>query len=237
MLYVLYGTNEKAAREKAAELVGHLRAKKPDAEYVRITEDEYSLRGVLEYASQQGLFERKGIILLDHILEDIEKSEELINQLPILSASPNVFIFLEGELDKKMSESLKKSAGKVQEFSLKPAPKKIKFNVFSISDAFGKRDLKLAWMLYIQAKQKEIAVEEIHGALMWQVKSMLLASEYTSATQAGLSPFVFTKSKQYSKKYNKKELADISRELIAIYHEGHRKGTMDTLLELQLLGH
>lgn len=237
MLYLLYGSDEKKAREKLSVLVSHLRTKKPDADYVRITEEEYTLPMVLEYSTRQGLFEKKCIIVLDRILQNKETSREIMDHLEKITFSENIFIFFEESLDKKILERIKSCGGKVQEFentrATRTAPPPL---VFSIADAFGKRDKKQAWALYREALHKGVSPEEIHGTLTWQTKSMLLSIDARTAEKAGLSPFVYRKSKMYAEKYGKEKLKEMSREFLVVYHD-MRRGLVDmeTVLELQIL--
>ncbi|TSD07877.1 MAG: hypothetical protein Greene07144_645 [Parcubacteria group bacterium Greene0714_4] len=238
MLYLLYGADEKKAREKLSALISHLRIKKPDAEYVRITEEEYALPMVLECVLRQGLFEKKSIILLDRILQKRESREEIIEHLQEVADSDNVVIFFESVLDKKIVERMKQHGGKVQEFEdTSTSPRaKIPFNIFSIADAFGTKDTKRTWSLYVEALHKRVTSDEILAILNWQVKSMLIASMASNVEKSGLSPFVYKKSKAYAQKYGEEALKSMSRELLVMYHD-MRRGTIDleTVLELRLL--
>ena len=221
MMYVLYGADEKAAREKLSILIKHLREKRPDAEYVRMTEEEYALATVLEYGLRQGLFERKSIVLLDHLLQKKETGEGILQNLENIASSENVFILLEGDLDTKTADRMKKYAVKVQEFEKNPVRGEIvPFNIFSVSNAFSKRDKKAAWTLYMQALHKGIAAEAIQATVLSQMKSILVASG--GRLKIG--------------KYTKKDLEDICRRLLMNYHDS-RRGLVDieTMLELEIL--
>lgn len=236
MIYVLYGDDEKAAREKSGSLIGSLREKRPDAEYLRITEEEYTLPAILEYSMRQGLFEKKSIILLDHILQNKEAGESVTPYLQEVADSENIFIFLEGILDAKTVVRMKKFAVKVQEFEKKTGRSTTQPTIFSLADAFGRKDKKMAWILYTQAIARGVAAEEIHAILLWQIKSMILASESIGAKDTGLSPFVFTKSKAYARKYEKKDLEEVSRRFLVAYHDARRGlADIETMLELEIL--
>jgi DNA polymerase III delta subunit len=140
-------------------------------------------------------------------------------------------------LDKKILERIAAHGGKVQEFE-KAVDTNVmpSFTVFSIADAFGKRDKKQTWALYREALHKGISPEEIHSILMWQIKSMLLSINVKTAEKAGLSPFVYKKSKVYAEKYGKEKLKEVSRDFLISYHN-MRRGLVDmeTALELQIL--
>lgn len=235
-MYVLYGSDEKSAREKLSTLTEGLRAKRPDAEYLRITEEEYTLPAMLEYCTRQGLFEKKSIVLLDCILQNKEAGESVMGHLKEIADSENIFIFLERVLDTKTILHMKKFAVKVQEFERAIVRGPTQPTIFSIADAFGRKDKRLAWVLYTQAIDKGVSAEEIYGIMLWQVKSMILASESKGAESAGLKPYVFNKSKTYAQKHGKRALQGMSRRLLIAYHDAHRGLVdMETMLELEIL--
>ncbi len=236
MMYLLYGSDEKASREKLGTLIGSLREKRPDAEYLRITEEEYTLSSVLEYTMRQGLFEKKSIVLLDRILQNKEARESITHSLQEIAHSENVFIFFEGTLDLKTVADMKKFAVKVQEFGKTLGRTYAPQSIFSLADAFGRKDKKTTWVLYTQAIAHGVAAEEIHAVLLWQIKSMILASVSTGAESAGLSPFVFTKSKAYARKYERKDLRELFRRFLIVYHDARRGlADVETMLELEIL--
>jgi DNA polymerase III delta subunit len=219
MIYLLHGTGEYEARKKLHELLASLFKKRPDALYFHITnEDESSIE---EMIGSQGLFEQKYIVVYDHIFSDAEKKKEYVKVLKEFKESPHVFIFLEGKLDAKTKASFEKYAEKVQEFVGKET-KKETFNVFSLTDALGRRDRKTLWTLYQKAEQEDVSYEEIHGILFWQIKSLLLAQSAKSASEAGLNPFVFRKSLGFLKNFTELELKDMSARLVRISHDAHR---------------
>lgn len=219
MIYLLHGTGEHEAREKLHGLLASLFKKRPDASYFHITdEDEHSIE---ELIGSQGLFEQKYIVVYDHLLVDTEKKKEYVKELKAFKESPHVFIFLEGKLDAKTKASFEKHAEKVQEFTSSEI-KKEAFNVFSLTDALGRRDRKALWTLYQKAQRENVSYEEIHGILFWQVKSLLLAQSGKTAGEAGLNPFVFRKSLGFVKNFTKEELTSMSSRLVRISHDAHR---------------
>jgi DNA polymerase III delta subunit len=225
MIYLLYGNDIQTSRKKLHTLLDGLFKKRPDAEYFHITSENASEFSVEELISSQGLFEQKYIVVLDNLFEDKAKEnnrkDELLKELKEMQKAEHIFIFLEGKLDKKTLTRFEKYAEKVQECSV-DEKKKERFNTFSLTDALGKRDRKSLWTLYQKAKVERIADEEIHGILFWQVKSMLLALQSSNAKEAGLNPFVFSKSKGFLKNYSEKELRGLSQKLVALSHDARR---------------
>jgi hypothetical protein len=144
--------------------------------------------------------------------------------LPAIADSENVFVFLETDLKADRLKSFEKLAEKVQKFSL-PAKKgkdRPEFNIFSLSEALGRKDKKTLWKLYRLAIDESFPPEEISGVLFWQIKSMIVAGEAKTAAQSGLSPFVFAKARNFLKNYSIAELKKNSSRLVSIYHDSRR---------------
>lgn len=250
MIYFLYGDDKEKARAKLHSVVEDLLKKKPDAEFFKITADDWNESQIEELAGGQGLFSRKFIVSLDGVFENKEAKEVVISKLDLLQNSENIFIFLEVKIDKPTLTKIEKIKGRVQEFSAgKKGGRKFSvggsggagskvgggtsgktlslsdFNVFSLGDAFGRKDKKNLWVLYEKTKILEIPPEEIHGLLFWQVKVMLLAGSSKTAGESGLKPFVWSKAKTFLKNYSWEEIKKLSWELVKIYHEAHGGGT------------
>ncbi len=234
MFYLFYGTDRDAARAKMKAVLSGARKKRPDAEVFAMNADDFSPSQLEAFAAGAGLFEKKYIVCIDGVGEKKEMLESVVERLPALKETENLFLFLEGKLDAKTAEKFKKYAEKAEEFKI-PTDGERKFatgpsqsfslkdfNIFSLTDALGKRDKKNLWVLYRRAVELEIPSEEIAGVLFWQIKSMILAAETASATEAGLNPFVFSKSKNYAKNFKPGELAEISSNLVSLYHDAHR---------------
>jgi hypothetical protein len=66
----------------------------------------------------------------------------------------------------------------------------------------------------------------------WQVKAMLSAVKSKDATDAGLNPYVYTKSKSYAKGYSEEKLKEMSSRLFNMYHQAHR-GEVDFAVALE----
>jgi DNA polymerase III delta subunit len=120
----------------------------------------------------------------------------------------------------------------VKVFDLVQAKQFDQYNVFYLADALGKRERKNFWVALMEAFLRKVPGEEIAGILFWQVKSMFLAKNSQGAKEAGLSPFVFMKSRKYAEKFSDKEIKDLSSRLIGLYHDAHSgKVDMETALE------
>jgi DNA polymerase III delta subunit len=233
VIYLLHGSDSEKSRAKLRELIAGLLKKKPDASHLKITEETFNPAQLDELAGGLGLFESRVIVELDHVLA--KEADTIIEHLPAFAESGNIFVFLEGELNKATLKKFEKSAEKIQEFAVKksdePAERR-DFNIFSLTDAFGRRDRKQLWVLYNKAKMKDISDEEIHGIIFWQIKSMILASSSRSAAESGLKPFVYQKSLGFVRNFQAGELEKTSSRLVSLYHDA-RRGITDFSIALE----
>ena len=70
MIYLLYGDDTRGARAKLKALIETLRTKKPDATFVRVSEESFREDRLEEYIGAQGLFESRLIIVFDCVLSN-----------------------------------------------------------------------------------------------------------------------------------------------------------------------
>ncbi len=226
MFYFLHGNDFTKARAKLHELLEILAKKKPNAALFKIDAENWEQSNIDEFIGGQGLFEHKYIVVVDKVFQNKEAKENILSKLKEISASDNVFIFIEDEVDKTTLTKIEKKAEKVQEFSKDEVVVKKEFNTFSLTDALGNKDKKNLWILYQKALANNVEPEQIHGILFWQVKSMLLAQSSPDAKAAGLNPFVYKKSLGFARNFTETELKHISSQLIHLYHEA-RRGMVD----------
>ncbi len=237
MLYLLYGKDTDTVREKTQDLVATLLKKRPDAQVFSMNDENFNEATLREYLGSQGLFSHKYIIVLSNLLGNKETRDAILSNLKDFHESQHICIVREGSLEKAVVTKIEKHAEKVQEcVSDEVVAKKEANNLFALCDAFGARDKKSLWVLYQKAKMDGVEDEQIHGILWWQVKAMLVSVKVSSATQSGLSPFVFKKSQAYASHFSAAELREIGRQCIEIYHNARRGGaTLDVALERFLL--
>ncbi len=222
MIYLLYGSDTHKSREKLHELVASLIKKKPDASHIRITDEDFDDAKLDENIGGMGLFSQRTIVEMINVFRNKNAKESVMGRLKEIGASENIFVFLEESLLKPEKTKFEKYGEKIQEFEAKEEVVKKDFNVFSLTDALGRRDKKQLWVLYTKAKMKDVADEEIHGILFWQLKAMLQAMNARSAGEAGLNPFVYQKSQGFARNFTIDELKKTSSKLISIYHDARR---------------
>lgn len=236
MLYIFHGSDIDKSRDKAHSLLNSLRTKKPDAAYIKIEAGEWNAEMVKSHLEGQGLFSNKYIVFLDRVTEKTDARDELLDILPDMKSSANIFIILEAEVKAEFKKSFDKNAEKVveSEVAVKSVSSKKPFDVFALSDALGSRDAFKTWALYRQAVDSGIEAENIIGTLFWQVKSIMLAKNTSSAGESGLNPFVYGKAKKYASNFSDGELYKLMTDFIVLYHDGHR-GVVDLELSVERL--
>lgn len=225
MFYVLHGADFVKRNQKVLQLTETLLSKKPNTLLVKINAGESSSQELDQFIGGQGLFEQKLIVVLNGFLENKENREEVLEKAEALSLSENIFITNDGEVLPKIILGLGEYAQKIQEFPLK-AGAKSSFNIFALSDAIGARDRMGAWTSFLKSIEYGAEAEEIHGIILWQLKSIALAKstkgDSDKLKKAGISPFVATKAVRYSKNYTESELKKNISDLVIIYHDSHR---------------
>jgi DNA polymerase III delta subunit len=231
MLYIFHGTNTGKSGDKARSLVTSLRTKKSDAMYIELNEDNWNPQAIEENVGGQGLFSNKYIIFLNKVASDEDVREKIIEMLPVMKESANIFIIYEGKVNAELKKAFEKNGEKVVVTDEEEKVKK-DFNIFSLADAIGNRDKFRSWNIYREAVDSGLESESILGTIFWQLKSMAVASKAKSAGEAGLNPFVFSKAKKACGNFKEGELHDLLRQSIVLYHDGHR-GLVDLELGIE----
>ena len=247
MIYLFHGTDKIKARAVAHQAVMAAQKKHAEAEFFKLTSENFTESKLDELIMSQGLFYSGSIVFMDSLFDEAEIGEILLKKIKEISESPNFFVFLEEKLNKKELEKFEKYAQKVEEFK-KPerklnkkeelAARGEKIDFFEFANTLGERNKKQLWTIYQEALNESVASEEVHSMFFWQVKSMLCALKTKDATEAGLNPFVYSKAKTYARNYGKtaeeveEKLRQMSTTLCDMYHEAHR-GKIDFAVALE----
>ncbi len=222
MLYVIYGESKKA-RSKMKEILAVLHSKQPDAEIINIEPEGFRESQIDELLASQGLFSAKYIVTLENLLEESNSKEYIIEKLKDIAKSEHAFVMIEQKLSATTKKAVTAVAQKVFEIEEKIITK-VYDNSFALAEALGARDKQKLWAMYTERITAGEKVEEIHSMLVWQTKSMLLATKCKNATEAGMKEYPFTKAKQFAHNYKPEELENLLFNLVSIYHEAHRGG-------------
>ncbi len=230
MLYFLHGTDSKKVRAKLDQLVTTLKTKKPLAPIVRLTTENFTIEQLNQVLEEQSLFTEKNIVILDTLLKE---HEEIFEKLGAIKSSEHVCILVEGKVAEKDVKTIASVAEKVEEHN--EIEKKYRHINFEITDAFATRNNHKAWALLTEAGDTLVA-EEMHGTMLWQVKTLILAMNSSSAKEAGISPYAFQKAKSASRLWTADELLSVQNKLFKMYHDARRGvGELGLSLESFLL--
>jgi hypothetical protein len=237
MLYVFHGDNVNESIRKRASLLADIARKKPNA-YRQTVEGALLSEELLEdMLGRMGLLEALCVFILDGAMAEQSSRGLIVSRAGAMSASPNVFIVFERFLlvDKLINSALAAlPAATLKIYQSKGLVKQSTRNsgLFYLTDLLGRRARRELWVEYTKAREGGVSAEEIHGILFWQAKAMALAGAEKSAKAAGLSPFVYSKSRKYADNWGAEEVRKLLSSLITCYHRS-RRGLSDLDLSLE----
>jgi DNA polymerase III delta subunit len=236
MLAVFYGTDRDKVNDAAAKrLKAFLKENKPagrslgaggDAEVFALGDENFSESELERHIGSVGLFSGAHAVVISYLLAHEEHGEVLADHLASLAESENLFILKEGKLLVANKKIVEKYAQDSQEFTEKTTINKPDFKnfpIFDLATSLGMRDKKNLWLGYQKAIQQGVAPEEIHGVLVWQIRTML---QVLAGATVDIKPFVLGKAKTFLTKYSPSEAKDLSFKLISLYHDS-RRGLVD----------
>lgn len=237
MLYIFYGTNIDASREKMNALIDTLRAETPDAPYERMTADQFDLDVIRSRAEEIALFSPRTITVLDGVLEGKDAAESFVKIAGDLARSENIFALFAEKIGKDLLDACKSAGAEIVLSDTKNRSKEWSGGTtFALADAYVKGDKKNAWVFLQNAKAEGARDEEIAGALFWRVKTMLLAVTCRSAEEAGLKPFVFQTAKRLSAGKTEREIKKMLGDIVSLIHNTRRNSEhLDVAIEKLLL--
>lgn len=234
MLFVYHGNNVSARKQALGKLREGLLQKRAEAEVFEIDADEFAVSRIQELTTSRGLFEEKYIVFLFHVLTTDHGQEAIIERIEAMKSAEHIFILVEDVISEKQVKKLKPHAEAIQEFPGQEVDSE--FKPFPLSDAYGQRDKRTAWIELQKARAADQQAESLHGVLAWQTRLMLLAKECDSAQEAGVSGYPFKKAKQFGRNFSRQELEKNMKRLVQSYHEAHRgKYSLNDALEQFLL--
>ena len=228
MYHVFYGNDTTRVRSEAHDLIDQ-----SGAAIERIDAENF-LPGILsDMAGATSLFGLETIYLIDTPSQQKDFFADVIENLPLLAESLNMFVIVEEALLAPEKKQFTKYAASIKEFK-KPAAER--FNAFGLADSLAKKDKRLLWVQLMEAKHSGLSAEELIGTLWWQLKSLRLAHLTSSASEAGMKDFPYNKAKRSLANFKSGELETLSSRLLALYHDGHSgKTDIDLALEKWVL--
>jgi len=228
MLYIFTGSDTAKAKAEARKLA-------KDAAVVVFGEGGEPFESAMSYVGSQGLFSPKVVLLMDRPLEDAN-GKQLIEESAKDLQKADIEVFVIAPKLSAVEKKLFPKGAEFKEFEIKGQPEYVRPNVFGLTDAFLAGDKKKTWIGYRKLIAEGVQPEEIHGVLLWAVRSTLLAVKTKSAEEAGLKPFVYTKSKRAGEALGLGKVEQYSRDLVGAYHHARMgKGTLEMNLEVLIL--
>lgn len=232
MFYLFCGSDRDRVRLKADKLLQSLLLKKPDVSLFRLDDENWRQDVFEELITGQTLFEKKYIVFGVGVLKNKEAEDFIIRSVEEISASDNIFIFAEGEIESGVLDILLAKTNKALTLDSKKTKSKETFNIFSLADTFGLRDRRALWLVFTKAKMAGVEGEEIFWQFYRQLKNMILVSQDKDLSVLKMHPFVIKKTSQSVKNFSQDELKSLLAVLVDIYSKA-RKGLVDMDIALE----
>ena len=224
MLYLIHGSNQVAGRKKLHAILNPVLEKNPDTPVDFFDAETLLPEELPTLIAGQGLFTGTRALVFDRVLDSAETRDRTLLFLTEMGASRNTILFLDADTDAQTVKKFEKAGAEI--FHLQATTASPTFNVFALTDAFGRRDRKRLWIEFRKAVSREGNDDGffmyVNSMLFWQVKSMLLALLSKNPTEAGMKPFTYQKAKTFLKNYTKEELEKLSSKLMELPHDAHR---------------
>lgn len=235
MLHLFTGNDTAGAKAEA-------RKHASGAEIILFGEGGEPFERATGFLGAQGLFTPKVAFIIDRPLETPEGQALIRNYSKTFHESDVDVFIIQPETYSQVLKNLGIKKGEEkdvfpkgvevvefgkQEAEERPLP-------FGFSDAFMRGDRKAAWMEFRKLISAGAGIEELHGTLSWAVRSALIAAKTKSAKEAGIQPFVYTKSKRFAGDMGIPAVEELSRRLVAVYHDA-RAGKADMELGMEKL--
>jgi len=236
MLHVLYG-NDTIGRLKALDKI--VAERQLEGEHiVSFSDTDAEIHTIESIISGSNLFGENSTLILRHLLTDVEFSEFVSSRIDRMVASPSTIVIVETEIPKDILKEFELHKAHAKVFTKKSEKKTPP--AFAFADFFSSGDKKKSWLSYRKMRDEGIEADEILPILFWSIKTALIVSSQIKAgldmESAGLSPYVYKKALQTTKKFSYKELSDFLGKLNIILHDARGgKKDLDQGLELFIL--
>lgn len=204
MIYSIVGTNKEKRERANRELF-----KDKSVTVVIHSEQVFALEPLID---QVDLFGSAVVASLNQLMEVASSKEILIDLLPKLQESKNVFIVDEPFADANKFKKLEKYSEKV--FDCREE-KEGEASPFPMCNAFAKRDKKEVFLEWMKIKDVSEPLEMVHGALWWKMRA-----EWEGVLNGRPS------------KFTKRECEDFSERIVKSFLDSHR-GEKDLKVELE----
>jgi hypothetical protein len=193
MLYLFSGDDSKNKILNYEKFIKSLPAQTGvlPSEIFFINRNDFNPIQIESFYSGASLFKAMSVIVFQNIFEYEETRDFVLDKLKQMGESDNVFIFLEGKLNKPILDAFKKIGEKRAQINVFELPKQKleKFDNFLVANAFANKDKLNTWIYFRQAMDAGVIMEEIVGVLFWKIKDMLLKNNFSKFSPEQLKTF------------------------------------------------
>ena len=163
-----------------------------------INRNDFNPIQIESFYSGASLFSALSVIVFQNIFEYEETRDFVLDKLKQMGESDNLFIFLEGKLNKLILDAFKKAMPTGRQVGVKraqinvfelPKQKLEKYDNFLVANAFANKDKLNTWIYFRQAMDAGVIMEEIIGVLFWKIKDMLLKNNFSKFSPEQLKTF------------------------------------------------
>jgi hypothetical protein len=188
MLYLFAGDDTKNKLGSYEKFIKSLPA---GVEIFPVSRNNFDKMQIESLYSGSGLFFEKSVVLFSDIFESEENKDFLLEKLELMARSENLFVFLEGKLNKPVLEVFRKIESKKIQLNIfeLAKEKKEKFDNFLIANTFANKDKLNLWIYFRQAMDKGVGMEELIGVLFWKIKDMILKKNFGKFKESELKNF------------------------------------------------
>ena len=185
MLYLFSGDD---AKNKIINYEKFIKSLPKEAEVLSVNRNDFDQVQIESFYSGSSLFSAKSAVVFSGILEYEETREFVLEKLELMGKSGNIFVFLEGKLNKPILDTFRKARAELNVFEL-PKEKKEKFDNFLVANAFANKDKLNTWIYFRQAVDVGVVMEELIGVLFWKIKDMLLKKNFSKFSEEQLKDY------------------------------------------------
>lgn len=233
MLYVFYG-NDIEKRTKSLERF--LDKIKKDGFIVNLLDSNLDEGFLASSIDSVNLFGEKTAFVLRHTIDEESESSFVLDNISKMSKSDNLFIIVETDIKKSVLKDFESEKAEIEFFKTDKKDKE-RPAIFSLTDSFGNKDKKNAWIIFRKMRDDSISPDEIIPMLFWSIKNALLVYKQNqnnlSKDSTKLAPFVYGKASNMAKKFTDLELSSFLESLNDMYHNA-RSGKRDLDKDLEL---
>lgn len=187
MIYLFSGDDSKNKILNYEKFIKSL----PASETFFVNRNSFDPVQIESFYSGSSLFSALSTVVFQNIFEYEETRSFVLEKLKKMGESDNIFIFLEGKLNKLVLDAFKKLNPKIAQINVfeLPKAKKEKYDNFLVANAFANKDKLNTWICFRQAMDVGVGMEEIIGVLFWKIKDLLLKKNFSKFTEEQLKNF------------------------------------------------